>query len=65
MQGTVASFDPQQRSGTVLLDDGTPAGFGAAAFDASRFRLLRPGQRVTIHHDDSGQVIRVTLPGLA
>ena len=45
MQATVREFDPAARSGTVFRDDGTVAAFGAAAFDASGLRLLRPGQR--------------------
>ena len=48
MQGTVASYDPQERSGTVLLDDGTELTFPRSAFDASGLRLLRPGQRVRL-----------------
>ncbi|HKT05701.1 MAG TPA: cold-shock protein [Rugosimonospora sp.] len=47
-QGTVASFDPQDRSGTVLLDDGRQVAFDAPAFDASGLRLLRLGQRVRL-----------------
>ena len=64
MQGTVASYDPQTRSGTLLLDDGTPVEFGADAFDASGLRLLRVGQRLRVEHDDRGAVSRVTLPTL-
>ncbi|MFF4736876.1 hypothetical protein ACFY2W_13460 [Streptomyces sp. NPDC001262] len=48
MQATAFTFDPQTRSGSVLLDDGTPVPFGAAAFDAGGLRLLRVGQRVRI-----------------
>lgn len=62
MQGTVASYDAQTRSGTLLLDDGTEVAFPAAAFDASGLRLLRLGQRVRIEHDESGAMIRITLP---
>ena len=51
MQGTVASFDAEQRSGTVLLDDGSPLPFDAAAFDASGLRLLRLGQRVRLERE--------------
>jgi 2-phospho-L-lactate guanylyltransferase len=51
MQGTVASYDPEERSGTVLLDDGAEFSFSAGAFDASGLRLLRPGQRVSLEHD--------------
>ncbi|WP_249714796.1 cold-shock protein [Rhizomonospora bruguierae] len=62
MQGTVATYDPQTRSGTLLLDDGTELPFPAAAFDASGLRLLRLGQRVQIDKDKSGGVGRVSLP---
>ncbi|GAA5182104.1 hypothetical protein GCM10023322_18310 [Rugosimonospora acidiphila] len=64
MQGTVASYDPDGRSGTVLLDDGTEVAFPANAFDASGLRLLRPGQRVRLEHRDgeiSGLAL-ITMP---
>ncbi|MHB9758603.1 hypothetical protein ACYBSK_29830 [Streptomyces sp. BYX5S] len=48
MQATAYTYDSQTRSGSVLLDDGTPVPFDAAAFDAGGLRLLRPGQRVRI-----------------
>jgi cold shock CspA family protein len=52
MQATAYTYDPQTRSGSVLLDDGTPVPFDAAAFDAGGLRLLRPGQRVRIVLED-------------
>jgi 2-phospho-L-lactate guanylyltransferase len=61
MQGTVASFDPSVRSGTLLLDDGTRLEFPPAAFDASGLRLLRLGQRVRVERAADGRVSRVTL----
>lgn len=61
MQGTVAHFDPETHRGEVLLDDGARVEFDAAAFAASGLRLLRPGQRVHLDHDE-GRVTRVTLP---
>lgn len=64
MQGTVATYDPQTRSGTLLLDDGAEVAFPAAAFDASGLRLLRLGQRVRVEHDEHGTVRRITLPTL-
>ncbi|GAB3871890.1 cold-shock protein [Dactylosporangium cerinum] len=64
MQGTVATFDEDTRTGTVLLDDGAQLQFPAAAFDASGLRHLRLGQRVRIDHDAAGGVIKVTLPTL-
>ncbi|MBU6533062.1 hypothetical protein [Streptomyces mayonensis] len=48
MQATAYTYDPVSRCGQVLLDDGTPVPFDAAAFDAGGLRLLRPGQRVRI-----------------
>ncbi|ASW57496.1 hypothetical protein CIK06_06915 [Plantactinospora sp. KBS50] len=62
MQGTVASFDPSSRSGTLLLDDGTRLDFPPAAFDASGLRLLRLGQRVHVERTTDGQVSRVAIP---
>ncbi|MFJ4685681.1 hypothetical protein ACIQNG_23970 [Streptomyces sp. NPDC091377] len=48
MQATAYTYDADTRTGQVLLDDGTPLSFDAAAFDAGGLRLLRPGQRVRI-----------------
>ncbi|MFE0415350.1 hypothetical protein [Streptomyces tendae] len=53
MQATAYTYDPESRSGQVLLDDGTPVPFDAAAFDAGGLRLLRPGQRVRIETEDT------------
>ncbi|MFG3335637.1 hypothetical protein ACGFZZ_26985 [Streptomyces tendae] len=53
MQATAYTYDPESRSGQVLLDDGTPLPFDAAAFDAGGLRLLRPGQRVRIETEDT------------
>lgn len=64
MQATVADFDPVARSGRLLLDDGTPLTYGAAAFDASGLRLLRSGQRLTIQLGPDGHVQALGLPGL-
>ncbi|AQU70765.1 hypothetical protein ABZ353_05045 [Streptomyces niveus] len=63
MQATAYTFEPETRSGSVLLDDGTPVKFDAAAFDAGGLRLLRPGQRVRIERagGNSGNITLVTL----
>lgn len=61
MQATAYTYDPDTRSGSVLLDDGTPVPFGAAAFDAGGLRLLRPGQRVRIEVEGEGETRRVVL----
>lgn len=60
MQATAYTFDPDTRSGSVLLDDGTPLNFDAAAFDAGGLRLLRPGQRVRIDVTEEGEQRRIT-----
>jgi hypothetical protein len=54
MQATSYTYDPETRTGSVLLDDGTPLPFDAAAFDAGGLRLLRPGQRVRIEVENGG-----------
>ncbi|MFJ4483995.1 hypothetical protein ACIP3D_16770 [Streptomyces longwoodensis] len=61
MQATAYTYDPATRSGQVLLDDGTPVPFDAAAFDAGGLRLLRPGQRVRIETEGPADTPRVTL----
>lgn len=60
MQGTVATFDAQTRSGHVFLDDGTRLEFDAAAFAAGGLRLLRFGQRVNLAVAE-GKVTQITL----
>ncbi len=62
MQGTVSAFDPETRSGSLLLDDGTPVDFGPEAFDVSGLRLLRLGQRVRLEHAPDGSIDKITLP---
>jgi cold shock CspA family protein len=61
VQATVRHFDPQTRSGDVLMDDGSVKLFGADAFNASGLRLLRSGQRVRLRVDAEGAVSFVTL----
>ncbi|MEV4638614.1 cold-shock protein [Actinoplanes sp. NPDC049548] len=65
MQGTVATFDPQTHTGTLLLDDGSEVPFPAAAFRASGLRLLRLGQRVSIETGAGGDVTKVQVPGIS
>jgi hypothetical protein len=59
MQATVASYDPHDRSGSVLLDDGVEVPFPSGAPD-QRLRLLRPGQRVQVETEGDGAELRVT-----
>lgn len=54
MQATVASYDDESRSGTVVTDAGTTLVFEAPAL-ADHIRHLRPGQRVFL--DQSGDRI--------
>jgi hypothetical protein len=61
MQATAYTYDSGTRSGSVLLDDGTPLDFGADAFDAGGLRLLRPGQRVRIEVTGEGADRRITF----
>ncbi|MFJ8932647.1 MULTISPECIES: hypothetical protein [unclassified Streptomyces] len=64
MQATAYTYDSETRAGSVLLDDGTPVSFDAAAFDAGGLRLLRPGQRVRIEMQDTegaADARRITL----
>jgi 2-phospho-L-lactate guanylyltransferase len=62
VQGTVATFDADRHSGTVLLDDGTEVAFDEAAFEASGLRMLRFGQRLRLDRDDRGRIVRVSIP---
>ncbi|MFE9019358.1 hypothetical protein ACFYNL_12400 [Streptomyces sp. NPDC007808] len=61
MQATAYTYDAGSRTGSVLLDDGTPVPFDAPAFDAGGLRLLRPGQRVRIETAGEGESLRITL----
>lgn len=61
MQATAYTYDPDTRTGQVLLDDGTPVPFDAPAFDRGGLRLLRPGQRVRIEVESGGNGRRITL----
>jgi hypothetical protein len=64
MQGTVATFDPDTRSGTLLLDTGAELAFSGPAFDRSGLRHLRLGQRLVIEPAPDGTVHRVGIPGI-
>ena len=61
MQATAYTYDAETRTGSVLLDDGTPVPFDASAFDAGGLRLLRPGQRVRIETEGAKDGLRITL----
>ncbi len=59
VQATVASYEQETRSGTVVLDDGHELPFAAPALRGSGLRLLRPGQRVRLETrlTDTGPVV--------
>jgi hypothetical protein len=61
MQATVREFDPESRSGSVFLDDGTVREFGPEVFADSGLRLLRRGQRVAIRSGPSGAITALAL----
>jgi hypothetical protein len=61
VQATVRHFDPRDRSGTVLLDDGVELPYDRAAFDAGGLRLVRVGQRVRIEVAGEPPARRVTF----
>ncbi|WP_030624303.1 hypothetical protein [Streptomyces sclerotialus] len=61
MQATAYTYDADSRTGSVLLDDGTPLPFDATAFEAGGLRLLRPGQRVRIDVTEEAGERRITL----
>jgi cold shock CspA family protein len=63
VQATVATFDPETGSGTVLTDDGRRIPYGGDAFAAGGLRLLRPGQRVRLD-TAAGAVVRITIATL-
>ena len=65
MQGTIATFDPDTHSGTLLLDDGSELAFGGAAFDGSGLRRLRLGQRIDVQVDAVGVVRTVRIFGIS
>lgn len=59
------SYDPQTRSGAVLLDDGVTLLFDSDAYDVGGLRLLRPGQRVRMRTDSGATGARITAITLA
>ncbi len=61
VQATVHRFDQTTGSGSLLTDQGLVLPFGPEAFHASRLRLLRAGQRVTVTLDASAGAQPVVL----
>jgi len=65
VQATVATFDPQTHSGSVLLDDGLELPYDADAFGGGSLLTVRVGQRVRIRTEGTGARLRVTFLTLA
>lgn len=62
MQGVVKLYDPLTGEGIVMRDtDRTDHVFAPGALEASLFRLLRQGQRITFELDDAGRATTVRL----
>ncbi|MFD5829010.1 hypothetical protein [Lentzea sp. NPDC060358] len=63
MQATVSTFHGDG-SAVVLRDDGVLLDVSAEAVTAGGWRMLRPGQRVTLERSPDGVVTTVRLPVL-
>ena len=53
-QGTIKSYDPASRSGTLLQDDRTEVHIDVTSMEGSGLRYLRIGQRVKYDLADEG-----------
>lgn len=59
-QATVKSYDSLTKVGVLISDDHeTTYDIGPEVIDASMFRFLRPGQRVTFDHVEQGGEKRI------
>lgn len=45
-QGTIKDYDPEERTGTLLMDDRTEVHIDPTSMEGSGLRFLRLGQRV-------------------
>ncbi|NGY57769.1 cold-shock protein [Lentzea sp. NEAU-D13] len=63
MQATVSTFN-SDGSATVLRDDGVLVDVSAAAVTEGGWRMLRPGQRVTLERSPDGVVTALRMPVL-
>lgn len=60
-QATVKSYDSLTRTGVLISDDQeTTYEIGPEVMDASMFRFLRPGQRVTFDHIEMAGEKKIT-----
>jgi cold shock CspA family protein len=62
MQGVIKSYDPGSGDGVVLCDsDLRDYDLAPGALDGSVFRMLRQGQRVVFHVDDTGRASGIRI----
>lgn len=54
-QGTVKDYDPEEREGTVWLDDRTEVRVDATSVEGAGILTLRIGQRVVLDVAEEGQ----------
>jgi cold shock CspA family protein len=60
-QGTIRTFDPTTKTGSLLDDDLREHYYDREAFTASGLQELRVGQRVRFEVQDNGDDARVAL----
>lgn len=61
-QGTIKDYEAEDRSGSLLLEDGTEVRLDAASLEGSGIRSLRIGQRVKFDIvEDAGTKVARTL----
>ena len=61
-QGTIKEFDDANRTGSLLLDDGTEIGIDASSVEGAGIITLRIGQRVRFDvAEESGRKLARTL----
>jgi len=63
MQANVHRYHDENRSGSVLLDDGREIPFDGDVVASSGLRLLRPGQRVSIEMSET-ELTRMWIVGI-
>ncbi len=59
MQATVARFEAASATGDVVTDAGLVLPFGREAFGTSGLRHVRPGQRLTVRVEGTGEAAAV------
>jgi len=61
-QGTIKEYEPESRSGSLLMDDRTEVAIDEASLEGSGLRSLRLGQRVSFDlAEEGGKKVARTL----